>query len=102
MVVLLMAIFLVFTVLLLEFGSFYEPAAIVFGAVLAMFGTILALWVTRTSLNVVSLLGAIIGVGIVAKNGILMLDFAKDAPLPRDWTCRKRSSGRGGGDFGPC
>ncbi|MGZ5488899.1 MAG: efflux RND transporter permease subunit, partial [Candidatus Aminicenantales bacterium] len=54
-----------------------EPAAIIFGAVLALFGTVLALWVTRTSLNVVSLLGAIIGVGIVAKNGILMLDFAK-------------------------
>ncbi len=76
-IVLLMAIFLVFTVLLLEFGSFYEPVAIVFGAVLAMFGTILALWLTGTSLNVVSLLGAIIGIGIVAKNGILMLDFVK-------------------------
>ena len=49
-----------------------------FGAVLAMFGTILALWITGTSLNVVSLLGAIIGVGIVAKNGILMLDFVKE------------------------
>jgi CzcA family heavy metal efflux pump len=78
MIVLLMAIFLVFTVLLLEFGSFYEPLAIVFGAVLALFGTILALWITGTSLNVVSLLGAIIGVGIVAKNGILMLDFVKE------------------------
>jgi len=77
LVVLLMAIFLVFTVMLLEFGSFYEPVAIVFGAVLAMFGTVLALWLTRTSLNVVSFLGAIIGVGIVAKNGILMLDFVK-------------------------
>ncbi len=76
-IVLLMAIFLVFTVLLLEFGSFYEPVAIVFGAVLAMFGTVLALWTTGTSLNVVSLLGAIIGIGIVAKNGILMLDFVK-------------------------
>ncbi|HSA96842.1 MAG TPA: efflux RND transporter permease subunit [Acidobacteriota bacterium] len=77
-VVLLMAIFLVFTVLLLEFGSFAEPVAIVFGAVLAMFGTVLALWITGTSLNVVALLGAIIGVGIVAKNGILMLDFVKE------------------------
>jgi multidrug efflux pump subunit AcrB len=75
--VLLMAIFLVFTVLLLEFGSFYEPLAIVFGAILALFGTVLALWLTGTSLNVVSLLGAIIGIGIVAKNGILMLDFVK-------------------------
>jgi CzcA family heavy metal efflux pump len=75
--VLLMAIFLVFTVLLIEFGSFTEPLAIVFGAILALFGTVLALWITGTSLNVVSLLGAIIGIGIVAKNGILMLDFVK-------------------------
>jgi CzcA family heavy metal efflux pump len=74
-IVLAMAIFLVFTVLLVEFRSFYEPVAIVFGAVLALFGTVFALWVTGTSLNVVSLLGAIIGVGIVAKNGILMLDW---------------------------
>jgi len=49
----------------------------VFGAVLAMFGTVLALWLTGTSFNVVSFLGAIIGIGIVAKNGILMLDFVK-------------------------
>jgi CzcA family heavy metal efflux pump len=75
LVVLLMAVLLVFTVLLVEFGSFYEPLAIVFGALLALIGTILALWFTGTPLNVVSFLGAIIGVGIVAKNGILMLDF---------------------------
>jgi CzcA family heavy metal efflux pump len=77
MLVLAMAIFLVFTVLLIEFRSFYEPIAIVFGAVLALFGTVMALWITHTSLNVVSFLGAIIGVGIVAKNGILMLDFVE-------------------------
>jgi multidrug efflux pump subunit AcrB len=77
MIVLLMAIFLVFTVLLIEFRSFYAPIAIVFGAVLALFGTVLALKITGTSLNVVSFLGAIIGVGIVAKNGILMLDFVE-------------------------
>lgn len=69
-----MAIALVFTVLVVEFRSFREPVAIVFGAVLAMFGTVLGLWLTGTSLNVVSFLGVIIGVGIVAKNGILMLD----------------------------
>jgi multidrug efflux pump subunit AcrB len=77
LIVLLMAIFLVFTVLLVEFRNFAEPLAIVFGAVLAMFGTILALYVTYTTLNVVSFLGAIIGVGITAKNGILMLDFVE-------------------------
>jgi multidrug efflux pump subunit AcrB len=77
LIVLGMAIVLVFTVLLLEFRSFREPVAIIFGAVLALFGTVLALWITGTSLNVVSFLGAIIGVGIVAKNGILMLDVVE-------------------------
>lgn len=75
LMVLIMAVFLVFTVLVIEFRSFYEPISIVFGAVLALFGTVAALWLTGTTLNIVSFLGAIIGVGIVAKNGILMLDF---------------------------
>ncbi|HEV2456391.1 MAG TPA: efflux RND transporter permease subunit, partial [Verrucomicrobiae bacterium] len=73
--VLLTAILLVFTVLLIEFRSFYEPIAIVFGAVLALFGTVAALWITGVSLNIISLLGMIIGIGIVAKNGILVLDY---------------------------
>jgi multidrug efflux pump subunit AcrB len=73
--VLVAAVVLVFIVLLLEFRSFVEPTAILFGAVLALFGSIAALAVTGTSLNVISFLGAIIGVGIVAKNGILMLDL---------------------------
>ncbi len=77
LLVLIAAIILVFTVLLIEFRSFHEPIAIVFGAVLAMFGTVSALWITGTSLNIVSFLGAIIGVGIVAKNGILMLDLVE-------------------------
>jgi multidrug efflux pump subunit AcrB len=75
--VLLAAILLVFTVLLVEFRSFNEPVAIVFGAILAMFGTVAALWITGITLNIVSFLGAIIGIGIVAKNGILMLDFVQ-------------------------
>jgi len=73
--VLFLGIALVFTVLLLEFRSFREPVAIVFGSVLALTGTVGALWLTGTTLNIVSFLGAIIGVGIVAKNGILMLDL---------------------------
>jgi CzcA family heavy metal efflux pump len=76
-VVLALAIALVFTVLLLEFRAFAEPLAIVFGSVLALFGSVLALSVTGTSLNIISFLGAIIGVGIVAKNGILMLDLVE-------------------------
>jgi CzcA family heavy metal efflux pump len=73
--VLIAALLLVFTALIIEFRSFVEPISIVFGALLAMFGTVLALWLTGTTLNIVSFLGAIIGVGIVAKNGILMLDL---------------------------
>ncbi len=74
LLVLATAILLVFTVLLIEFRSYCEPLAIVFGSVLSLLGTVLALWITGTTLNIVSFLGAIIGVGIVAKNGILMLD----------------------------
>jgi CzcA family heavy metal efflux pump len=75
LVVLAMAVILVFTVLLVEFRNFSGPVSIVFGAVLALFGTVVALLLTGTSLNVVSFLGAIIGVGVVAKNGILVLDM---------------------------
>ena len=75
LIVLCMGIALVFTVLIIEFRSFREPLAIVIGSVLALTGTVCALWLTGTTLNIVSFLGAIIGVGIVAKNGILMLDL---------------------------
>jgi len=75
LLVLVLGTLLVFTVLLIEFRSFVEPIAIVAGSLLALIGSILALTFTGTSLNIISFLGAIIGVGIVAKNGILMLDL---------------------------
>jgi len=73
-----LAIVLVFLVLLVEFRSFTHPMAIVSGAVLALSGVLVALLVTRTTLNVVSLMGMIMVVGIVAKNGILMLDAVEE------------------------
>ena len=75
LIVLVMAILLVYGVLLLEFRTVLHPLAIVGGAVLALVGVVAALWLTGTSINIVSFLGAIIGVGIVAKNGILMFDY---------------------------
>ena len=75
MVVLTLAILLVFTVALLEFRSFTAPIAIVFGAALSMFGIVVALKLTGTTVSIVTFLGAIIGMGIVHKNGILMLDY---------------------------
>jgi multidrug efflux pump subunit AcrB len=77
-IALVLAIVLVFLVLLIEFRSFAHPIAIVTGAVLALSGVLLALWVTKTTLNVVSLMGMIMVVGIVAKNGILMLDAVEE------------------------
>ena len=74
MIALALAIVLIFLVLLIEFRSFAHPIAIVTGAVLALGGVLTFLWLTGTTLNVVSLMGMIMVVGIVAKNGILMLD----------------------------
>src|SRR5262249_54231175 len=73
-----LAVALVFITLLIEFRSFSHPFAIVTGAVLALSGVLSALLITRTTLNVVSYMGMIMVVGIVAKNGILMLDAVED------------------------
>jgi multidrug efflux pump subunit AcrB len=73
-----LAVALVFITLLIEFRSFSHPVAIVTGAVLALSGVLAALLITHTTLNVVSYMGMIMVVGIVAKNGILMLDAVDD------------------------
>src|SRR5215212_5514903 len=78
MMALVLAVMLVFITLLIEFRSFAHPIAIVTGAVLALSGVLLALFLTGSTLNVVSLMGMIMVVGIVAKNGILMLDAVED------------------------
>ena len=72
--VLALAIVLVFIVLLFEFRTFAAPLAILASALLSTCGVFLALIVTRTTFNVSSFMGLIMVVGIVAKNGILLLD----------------------------
>jgi multidrug efflux pump subunit AcrB len=73
-VVLVLAIVLVFTVLLFEFRSFSAPIAILSSALLSIAGVFLALLVTRMTVNLASIMGMIMVIGIVAKNGILLLD----------------------------
>jgi multidrug efflux pump subunit AcrB len=73
-VVLVLAIVLVFCVLLFEFGTFAAPLAILSSALLSTSGVILALLITRTTFNISSFMGMIMVIGIVAKNGILLLD----------------------------
>jgi len=72
--VLLLALALVFGVLLTEFRNFPAPIAILTSSVLSISGVIAALLVTRTTFNVASFMGLIMVIGIVAKNGILLLD----------------------------
>jgi multidrug efflux pump subunit AcrB len=73
-VVLLLALVMIFIVLLFEFRSFSAPVAILSSAVLSTSGVFFALFITRTDFNVASFMGLIMVLGIVAKNGILLLD----------------------------
>ncbi len=72
--VLALALLLLFVVLLFEFRTFSAPTAILASALLSTFGAFFALLVTRTTFNVASFMGMIMVIGIVAKNGILLLD----------------------------
>jgi len=72
--VLAAAIVLVFIVLLIEFRTFAAPLAILAAALLSTSGVFLALLITGTTFNVSSFMGLVMVVGIVAKNGILLLD----------------------------
>ena len=72
--VLILAVLLVFIVLLFEFGTFAAPVAILASALLSTAGVFVALLVTGPTFNISSFMGLIMVVGIVAKNGILLLD----------------------------
>jgi len=73
-IVLILAILLLFIVLLFEFGTFAAPVAILSSALLSTSGVFIALLITRTTFNISSFMGMIMVIGIVAKNGILLLD----------------------------
>ena len=74
LMVLCLALLLLFAVLLFEFRTFSAPTAILGSALLSTFGGFLALLITRTTFDVASRMGMIMVIGIVAKNGILLLD----------------------------
>ena len=73
-IVLILAILLLFIVLLFEFGTFAAPVAILSSALLSTSGVFIALLITGTTFNISSFMGMIMVIGIVAKNGILLLD----------------------------
>jgi hydrophobic/amphiphilic exporter-1 (mainly G- bacteria), HAE1 family len=71
------AVMLMYLILVVQFGSFLDPLAILSSLPLSLIGVVLALLVTRDTLNIMSLIGVILLMGIVAKNAILLIDFAK-------------------------
>jgi HAE1 family hydrophobic/amphiphilic exporter-1 len=71
------AIGLMYLILVMQFGSFIDPLAIMLSLPLSLIGVMLGLALTRNTINIMSLIGVILLMGIVAKNAILLIDFAK-------------------------
>jgi multidrug efflux pump len=72
----LMALALIYLVLAAQFESFIDPFTIMLTVPLAMAGAMLSLWITGKTLNIFSEIGIIMLIGLVTKNGILIVEFA--------------------------
>lgn len=72
-----LAVLLMYLILVVQFGSFLDPLAILLSLPLSLVGVVLILLITGDTLNLMSLIGVILLMGIVAKNAILLIDFAK-------------------------
>ncbi|WP_257462735.1 efflux RND transporter permease subunit [Archangium lipolyticum] len=75
------AVLLMYLILVIQFGSFLDPLAILLSLPLSLIGVVLALLLAGDTLNIMSLIGVILLMGIVAKNAILLIDFAKWAHM---------------------
>ena len=71
------AVLLMYLILVVQFGSFLDPLAILVSLPLSLIGVLLALAISGFTVNLMSLIGVILLMGIVAKNAILLIDFAK-------------------------
>jgi len=71
------AVLLMYLILVVQFGSFVDPAAILMSLPLSLIGVMVALSISGMTINIMSLIGVILLMGIVAKNAILLIDFAK-------------------------
>jgi hydrophobe/amphiphile efflux-1 (HAE1) family protein len=76
-IALVMGIGLMYLILVMQFGSFTAPLAVMLSLPLSLIGVVLALLVTGNTLNLMSFIGVIMLMGLVAKNAILLLDAAR-------------------------
>jgi hydrophobic/amphiphilic exporter-1 (mainly G- bacteria), HAE1 family len=74
---LIMGVGCMYLILVMQFGSFTAPLAVMLSLPLSMIGVVLALLVTRSTLNLMSFIGIIMLMGLVAKNAILLLDASR-------------------------
>src|SRR4029079_13958792 len=72
----ILALLLVYLVLAAQFESFIDPLIIMFTVPLAIGGALLSLWYFNQTLNIFSEIGMIMLIGLVTKNGILIVEFA--------------------------
>lgn len=75
MLLLVLVVVLVYIVMASQFESFRAPFIIMLSLPFAFSGVLLALWLTGNALNMISMIGAIMLVGIVVKNGIVLVDY---------------------------
>jgi multidrug efflux pump subunit AcrB len=86
LLVLALAIACVVTIMVLQFQSFIEPFVVLLAAPLSFVGAMLLLLITGTPLNVSSFMGLILLVGLIVKNGIILLDFTRHRMQTEDVT----------------
>ncbi|MEG2030065.1 MAG: efflux RND transporter permease subunit [Janthinobacterium sp.] len=77
LIALVMGIGLMYLILVMQFGSFTAPVAVMMSLPLSLIGVVVALVITNNTLNLMSFIGIIMLMGLVAKNAILLLDAAR-------------------------